>query len=529
MSLPGEDPGRPTGRIGKAALVVSAGILLSRVLGMLRNVALAGLLGNTAEGDAFQAAFVIPDVLFYLMAGGYLTVTFIPIITRHMVNGDEEEGHRAFAAVFRPVTIVMVLLTVLAMIFAPSLTDLIYPRFDALQAGDVTRLTRIVLPAQIFFVLGSLWMAVQYAHQRFAIPAVAPVIYNLGILAGGFISWATGTASATGFAWGAVGGAFAGNFALQWYGARRAGLRWVGGVPLRHPALRQYLLLALPLMLGQSIAVLDEQFVRLFGQLTQAGGISALTYARRLNMLPVGVIAQTAGVAAYPFLARLVEEGKLKEMAATVTRTIRYTIFVSAPAVAAIVALSQPAVRVVYQRGQFGHQDTILTATTLVFYGLSVPAWGAHQIYSRAFYARRLMWTPVLIGTAGTVAAVGTYWWLSRYEEPGFALASTLALVLYTVVLGAAWHSRAGREGASAILGSLLRSGLAAGVAAPVAWLVVQWISDGELPGFWGSLGLVTIGAAVVVAVYVAMARLLGSPELTELQMRFARTRGSSG
>lgn len=522
MSDPGEYPGTSTGGMGKAALIVSAGILLSRVLGMLRNVALAALLGNTASGDAFQAAFVIPDVLFYLMAGGYLTVTFIPIITRHLVRGDPHEGHRAFAAVFRPVAVAMVLLTVLAMVFAESLTDLVYPRFDAAQAAEVTQLTRIVLPAQIFFVLGSLWMAVQYAHKRFTIPAIAPVVYNLGIIAGGLISWATGTASAAGFAWGAVGGAFVGNFALQWYGARRAGLRWVGGVPLRDPALREYLLLALPLMLGQSIAVLDEQFVRLFGQLTEAGGISALTYARRLNMLPIGVIAQTAGVAAYPYLARLVEEGKLQEMAATVTRTIRYTVFVSAPAVAAIVALSQPAVRVVYQRGEFGPKDTILTATLLVFYGLSIPAWGAHQIYSRAFYARRQMWTPVFIGTAGTVVAIGLYWWLRRFDEPGFAVASSVTMVLYTLVLGFAWHSRAGREGVSGIVRSLLRSGLGAAIAAPLAWLVVQWISGGVFPGFWGSLGIVAVGTTIVLAVYLAMGRLLGSPELAELRRRFA-------
>jgi putative peptidoglycan lipid II flippase len=275
-------------------------------------------------------------------------------------------------------------------------------------------------------------------------------------------------------------------------------------------------------MLGQSIAVLDEQFVRLFGQLTEAGGISALTYARRLNMLPIGVIAQTAGVAAYPYLARLVEEGKLQEMAATVTRTIRYTVFVSAPAVAAIVALSQPAVRVVYQRGEFGPKDTILTATLLVFYGLSIPAWGAHQIYSRAFYARRQMWTPVFIGTAGTVVAIGLYWWLRRFDEPGFAVASSVAMVLYTLVLGFAWHSRAGREGVSGIVRSLLRSGLGAAIAAPLAWLVVQWISGGVFPGFWGSLGIVAVGTTIVLAVYLAMGRLLGSPELAELRRRFA-------
>jgi putative peptidoglycan lipid II flippase len=513
-------PPKPAGRIGKAALIVSAGILLSRVLGMLRNIALAALLGNTASGDAFQAAFVIPDVLFYLMAGGYLTVTFIPILTRHLVKGDVEEGHRAFAAVFRPVAIAMVLLTGLAIIFAGSLTDLVYPRFDPHQAGEVTRLTRIVLPAQIFFVLGSLWMAVQYAHQRFAIPALAPVIYNLGIISGGLISWAIGTPSADGFAWGAVAGALTGNFALQWYGAHRTGLRWTSGVALRHPAVREYLTLALPLMLGQSIAVLDEQFVRLFGQLTEEGGIAALTYARRLNMLPVGVIAQAAGVAAYPFLARLVEEGKHIEMAATVTRTIRSTIFVSAPAVAAIVALSQPAVRVVYERGEFGAEDTILTAAALVFYGLSVPLWGAHQIYVRAFYARRNMWTPVIIGTAGTVVAVGIYWWLRSYNEPGLALASTVTMAIYTVALAAAWHLRVNRDGVTDILRSLVRSALGAAIAAPLAWMAVDALAGETLPGFWGSLGLVIVGALIVLIVYAAATRLLGSREWEALRNR---------
>jgi hypothetical protein len=133
------------------------------------------------------------------------------------------------------------------------------------------------------------------------------------------------------------------------------------------------------------------------------------------------------------------------------------------------------------------------------------------------------MWTPVLIGTAGTVVAVGVYWWLSRYDEAGFALASTVAMALYTVALAIAWHSRIGREGVAEILGSLARSGLGALIAAPVAWMVVGLVSGDELPGFWGSLGLVAIGAIVVMVVYAAVNRVLKSPELDEIQERLAR------
>ena len=272
-------------------------------------------------------------------------------------------------------------------------------------------------------------------------------------------------------------------------------------------------------MLGQSIAVLDEQFVRLFGQLTEAGGISALTYARRLNMLPVGVIAQTAGVAAYPYLARLVEEGKLREMAATVTRTIRYTIFISAPAVAAILALSQPAVRVVYERGEFGPQDTVLTATAP---GLL-----------RAFDSRLGRPPDLLPGVLRPPPDVDTG--RHRNRRNGCRYRSVLVVEplrrarvrrgqhprhgsLHRCT-GMAWHAAGRPRGCLRdCRRSLARSALGGGVAAPIAWLVVKWISGGELPGFWGSLGLVAIGAAIVLAVYVARSRLLGSPELAELR-----------
>jgi putative peptidoglycan lipid II flippase len=316
--------------IGTAALVVSGGIVLSRILGLLRDLLIANLLGATSAGDIYFAAFFIPDLLFYLMAGGYMTITFIPILSRYFVDEDDEGAWRSFAAVVRPVVLVMTALTLATILFARPLVDLLFVQLsDWLpvsesaksltdgQLAEVASLTRVVAPAQLFFLLGSLLMAVQYAKRKFLIPALAPLVYNLSIIAGGLISWAAGDPSPAGFVWGALAGAVLGNFALQIYGARRAGLRWMPATPWRHPSLWEYAVLALPLMLGQSIAVLDEQFVRLFGQWAGEGSITQLGLARRLNMLPVGMIAQAAGVAAYPFLARLFAEGKHAELAAT--------------------------------------------------------------------------------------------------------------------------------------------------------------------------------------------------------------------
>ena len=204
-------------------------------------------------------------------------------------------------------------------------------------------------------------------------------------------------------------GAIIGNFALQWWGASRIGLRWPRQVPWRHPVLGEYLLLALPLMLGQSVAALDEQFIRVFGQLAGVGGITALVAGRQLSMVPVGVVAQAAGVAAYPFLARLAAEGREDELETEVGSAVRATITAAMLAAAGVFGLALPAVRIAYQRGSFGPEDTLVTAAVAAVFALSIPAWGAQQVLARAFYAKRRMWTPVLIGTAVAIVAIPAY------------------------------------------------------------------------------------------------------------------------
>src|SRR5690606_17940634 len=300
--------------MGRAALVVSGGILLSRILGFAREMVLAALLGRSIDADLYQAAFTIPDFLFFLMAGGYLTLTFVPIVSRHLAAGEEDEANRSFTAIARVVGGLMLIATAVTMIWARPLTERVFSDIPAARLPQLVGLVRIVLPAQFFFVLGSLYTAVQYAHRRFLTPTLAPIVYNIAIIGGGTISYLLGETGPEGFVRGALTGAIVGNFGLQWWGARRLGLRWRRGTPLRHPSVAEYFALALPLMIGQSAVGLDEVFFRYFGQFAPLGDIAALNYARRLQMVPVGVIAQAAGVASYPFLARLFAEGRRTEI-----------------------------------------------------------------------------------------------------------------------------------------------------------------------------------------------------------------------
>jgi putative peptidoglycan lipid II flippase len=502
-------------RLGKAAIIVSAGILVSRLLGFLRTMALAAILGATQQADLFQDAFTIPDILFYLMAGGFLSITLIPILTRHL--DDEREEWRSFTAVVRPVAIAMATLTVIAMVLARPIVGIVFREFAPSQLDQLAHLMRIVFPAQVFFVLGSLLMAVQYAHKRFLIPVLAPIVYNLAIIVGG-LATASG-ASADGFVWGALAGAAIGNFGLQWYGARRLGLRWERSVPWNHPALKEYLFLALPLMLGQSVAVLDEQLLKVFGQLAETGATGLLAYARRLNMLPVGMIAQAAGVAAYPFLASLFSQGRRSEFDATITRALRYGIFVGCGAAAAVAGAALPAVRLAFQRGRFGPDDTLIAAGLLVIYSVSIPFWASHQLYARAFYAQRRMWMPVGIGTAATGIAIPLYFWFFHlWGIEGIALASSVSIIVYSLGLGLAWH--VGTTSWHPLVATWWRSAVAAIVAGYATWGVVKLITRSQVPGVGASLAAIGAGAVVVAVVYAGLSRLLGGRELTDLLRR---------
>lgn len=518
MSLP--EAGEPGvgKRIARAAWMVSAGILLSRLLGFARNVVLANRLGDSPMADAYEAAFIIPDFLNYLLAGGFLAITFIPILSRHLAAGDEEGAGKAFNAVFWPVAAAVVFLTAAAVAAAGWIVELAFGtggRLDADQLREVTRLTRLVLPAQIFFVTGGLFMAVQYARGRFLIPTLAPIVYNLGIIAGGLAGTAGGEVSAGGFILGAVGGALAGNFALQWWGARRTGLRVTPGpFRLRHPALREYLILAVPLMIGQSIVVLDESLGKMVAAAAADGSIFSLNLARRVNMLPVGVIAQAAGVAAYPYLARLAAEGRRAELSESLGRTLRTAVFIGGAAVAAVIAVSQPAVRTAFQHGEFSSAGTVLTATALIGYSLSIPAWAVHQVLARGFYSHRQMWVPVLAGTAWMVPAVPMFLLGFRLGGvAGIAAAGSAAITGHALTLIWLWRRRHSPAALAGLGRTAWQTALAAGASAVLGWLTASSVTGGRIPDFWTGAAATAAGLAVTGVAYLVSAWLLGNRE----------------
>lgn len=497
--------------MGRAALVVSVGILASRILGFARNVIINGQFGLSIDNDLYQAAFAIPDWTFFLMAGGYLTITLVPIIARHLADDDSGGARRSFSAVFQTVMILMLSVSAVVMLASGPLTRAFFPKFADVDVLRLAQMMRITMASQVFFVAGTFFMAAQYAHRKFLVPTLAPVIYNLGIIGGGLIGLALERQGPEAFVWGGLFGAAIGNFGMQWWGANRCGYRMMG--PLNRSVIPEYFSLAIPLMVGQSVVALDELWPRAFGQFAGEGVTAGLTAARQLNMLPVGVIAQAAGVAAYPFLAGLIASGDFRAFRETVERSIRTAFTAAAFAAAIVVGLAGPLVAVAYQRGRFDTTATASVSGYLAVYGLSIPLWAAHQLYTRAFYAQRRMWVPVVIGTVITALTVPVFIWTVRaYGGIAISWVAVASMTVYTMAMAVAWYRDAFDRQTMWVMVKAL-------IAATAAALGLRLV--GRLDA--GALTQLALGAPMAFVIFAAVGRILHLGEIEVLIKRLRR------
>jgi putative peptidoglycan lipid II flippase len=485
-------------RVGAVAALLAASVLLSRVLGYLREVVIAYRLGALPEADAYRAAFQIPDLLNYFLAGGAFSIAFVPFYTRVVAREGEAAAEELFAVVLGTMTALVTLLTLGLWICAEPLVALQFPRFDPEQRALVVRLTRIVLPAQICFVAGGVIRAVLMARDRFATQALAPLLYNLGIIAGGLLGAASG---AEGFAWGALAGAAAGQVLLSFADLRAAGLRLRWVLSPRDPRFLRYLAVAAPLMLGLSLLTVDEWYDRWFGALLPSGSVARLAYARQLMLLPVAVVGQAIATAALPTFAWLASEGRPEELGRTLERTLRAALGLAVLGAAGLAVLAEPIVSLVYEHGRFRAADTAEVARILRVFAWAVPAWVTQQIAVRAFFARGDTWRPMVLGTVVAVAALPLYLALGpRYGAPGLAAAG--ALGMSANALATLWLARR-LHGAPRLapLGSTIgRAGLAAaaGMAAALAVARVAEIPDGALAQL--GAGGAAFGVAALIA-----------------------------
>jgi putative peptidoglycan lipid II flippase len=502
--------------MGVAALLLAAGVLVSRMLGYLRDMALANRLGVGGEADAYYAAFQLPDLLNYLLVGGALSIAFLPMYTRVRDRDGAEAAHELFRTILGTLFTAVTLATAVLWVFAEPLVALQFPRFDEATRALTVRLTRIMLPAQIFFVGGGIVGAVLMAEGRFGSQALAPLVYNGCVLAGGLLS-----GDAEGFAWGALGGACLGGWVLRVLDLRRTH-RIRMRVAFFGPAFRRYLWAALPLMFGVSLVTVDEWYVRWFGAALAVGTVAVLSFARKLMLTPVAVLGQALGTAALPTLARLFATGQGRQLAETIERTLITALWLAALAAAALASFAGPLVELLYHHGRFSAEAAAQTATALRVMALGIPAWVIRQVGVRGFYAREETWRPMLLGTAMALAALPLYWFLGeRAGAVGLAAAGALAMTgnaLATLAWARARHGAPRLGPLSAVAVRALAVATLAGLAGAAAASALPPAGGGKLTAALE----IAVGSAVFGLVALAGLRTLADAGTWSLLKRLA-------
>jgi putative peptidoglycan lipid II flippase len=495
-----------------ATMLLTGSAVVSRLMGLVRDKFIAWLFGAGLQTDAYNAAFQLPEMLNYFLVGGTASITFVTILSRYRERGEQAEGQQAMQAILTAMLLVLGAATVLAEFFAPLYVRIFFPGFSLAQAALCVSMTRILLPAQLCFFSGGVFGAVLLVNKQFAYQAITPLVYNLGIIAGGAaLAHAMGISS---LAVGALAGAFFGAFLLNAVGAYRAGMRYRPLLDFRHPGLREWVRMSVPLMLGVSLVTFDNYILSYFASHLR-GDITRLMYAKRLFTAPMAIVGQAAGAASMPFFASLAGQKKMAEFARSVNASVTRILAFSLLLTAWMTALSRPLVDLIFRGGKFGHADATLTAVFFAIFSLSLALWSAQAIYARAFYAAGDTLTPMLASTVVTVASLPLYWALYRAKgAPGLAIASDIGILLQTGTLAVLLNRKRLAPLAGLEWNELARAALAtvlsfAALAGPAYYAALHGVTiAGRFPA---DLRTVALGTVVWGAVCLATLHFTGS------------------
>lgn len=511
-------------QIAKAATLVMALFVVSRVFGLVREMVVGALFGTSAAYDAYQAAARIPEMIFLVVAGGALGSAFIPAFADHMAKEDHAGAWRLASAIVNLALIVLTVTAGLTAVFAPVLVrTVIAPGFDPPQQALTARLLRLMLLSPIIFGVSGIVMGALNAHQHFLLPALAPSVYNLSIIGGALLLGPR--LGVMGMAVGVVVGA-ALHLLVQVPGLMRYGARYIPTLGLDDPSVREVGRLMAPRVLGTAVIQLNFVVNNSLASMMGEGAVSAINYAWLLMMLPQGVFAQAVGTAAFPTFAEQVARGERDEMRSALVATLRAVFFLSIPATVGLLMLGRPLVGLLFERGAFEAGSTEAVTWALAFYALGLVGYAGLEIVARAFYALHDTLTPVWVGglamglnVALSLTLPGVFGLVGWPHHAGLALANSVAILLELVVLLVLMQRRMNGLEGRRTLTAFAKSGLAA-----LAMGVVLLGWQAVLPGA-GSLVLGGGGIVLGVAVYLGAALLLRVEELRAL----ARLVGRSG
>lgn len=502
--------------IAKAAGIMSIATFISRILGYVKDMILAVFFGATGLSDTFFVAFRIPNLLRELFAEGSMSSAFIPVLTEHQTKQGTDEAKRLVRITFTFIVIFVGLICLAGIIFAPAIVTAIAPGFFSMQGkfSLTVLLTRAMFPFLLFISLAALVMGALNTRRIFFVPALAPAMLNIAIIATVLLIAPKMEQPIIAVAIGvALGGLV--QFAFQLPSFFKNGYSLKPEYDFRHPGLKKMSMLILPATMGLAVAQINIFISTILASYLPEGSITYLYYSMRLVQFPIGIFGVAMGMAVLPTLSEHAVKGEFDKLRDDFSFALRLLFFISLPAMAGLIALREPIVNILFQRGKFDYAATIGTAQALLFYSFGVWAVVGVRVVTVSFYSMQDTKTPVKIAVIALLTNIVLSVLLMKpLKHSGLAFANALASSVNFILLFYLLRKKLERIGARRILKSFLKISLASALMGVAGWFLLHgelWRQGGrsmEKAGYLSGVIIVCIG------LYLFLSYLLKSEEM---------------
>jgi putative peptidoglycan lipid II flippase len=526
---PGEEiTRRPApGRIARSTAFFSIATAASRVAGLGREVVAAGYYGISGPMSAFTIAFQVPNLIRALFADAALQPAFVPIFTELLGKKDYKEAFRLASTMLLLVTMVLGAITALFVLLAPVIMPLFAPGFEGEILDLTVALSQILFPILVLLGMSGIVVGILNSYDRFGAFAISPLFWNLAIIAVLVVlePMFEGQDRIYAYAIAILVGTLIQLLIPAW-DLRNTPYRFSFSFDWRHPGVRRVLVLMLPVTISLGLINFNLVINSFFGSLVSEQAPAAIDKAFRIYQLPQGIFAVAITTVLFPTLARFANAGEIDDLRTTMANGMRQILFVLVPAAAAVLVLSEPMIRLIYERGEFGAGETEVVATALFWFAFSLPTNGLFLLLTRTFFSLQRPWIPTWIAAGNLVVTAGAALALYHLGVGGIvastAIATAASVVAQGVILRRLLHGlEIGRLISAAVRITIAAAGLAA--ISWIVWDVLDEMLGRGLAGQIVSLGL-ALGAGGTV--YVAIAKLLQVAELEQMSRLLPGRRG---
>lgn len=516
--------------VAAGASIVAIAFALSRVLGMVREIVIAARFGTGETYDAYVAAFRIPDLLFFIVMSGAFGSAFIPVFGGYLAQGDTDRAWRLANTLLTWTVLIFLGVALATFVLAgPLVSRVIAPELSPDAQDLAVNLTRVLLLSPLLLGLSAAGKGMLEARDAFTLPAIAPILYNIGIIFGA--AALAPIMGIYGLATGVLIGA-AGHVLIQLVALARTGMRFRASFTRHTDGLGEVARLMAPRIVGQSASQANLIVMTNFASRLGEGSISALNYANHLVLLPHGVLAMSLSTVIFPRMARQFKLGRLGELRQTLIGGVGPLVFLVLPATILLVVFRTSIVQVVFQYGSFTPESTRLVSEAVALFSLGLLARSLIEPITRGFYAMHDTRTPVATSIGAIVVNIALSWVLSQWMGfSGLALSMSISYTLRLLVLLAILSRRAGG------LAMPMARSLARMVIPAVAMLAISLVMMSPVEHITdpaagrGITGYAVFAGAVLVAggVYLVVAHLLRVPELGGFIAAARRSLGGRG